>query len=162
MSMEGGEIKRCCRRPVTCPHGRIAGVPCIRSAADGCDPPAARRPPLNGALASACERWLRGLLRCSRCTVACLYPLGPRRRRRPRPICPHLGVEVAWPSRMLWPAVALLVPVSVSPPPYRRAGKVRGDGSVWLRGPCPAVRARRTTRSHSPRVLSYAHGHVRL
>ena len=85
----------------------------------------------------------------------CLHPLGP-------PICPHLGVEVAWPSRTLWPAVALLVPVSVSPPPYRRAGKVRGDGSVWLRGPCPAVRARRTTRSHSPRVLSYAHGHVRL
>jgi len=47
----------------------------------------------------------------------CLHPLGP-------PICPHLGVEVAWPSRTLWPAVALLVPVSVSPPPYRRAGKV--------------------------------------
>ena len=156
--MEGGE-KRCCRRPVTCPHWRRPIHP-FRPAADGCDPPAARHPPLNGALASACERWLRGLLRCSRCTVACLYPLGPRRRRRPHPICPNLGVEVAWPYASAAFAVALLV--SVSPPPYRRAGKVRGDGSVWLRGPCPAVRARRTTRSHSPWVLSYAPGHVRL
>ena len=157
--MEGGE-KRCCRRPVTCPHWRRPIHP-FRPAADGCDPPAARHPPLNGALASACERWLRGLLRCSRCTVACLYPLGPRRRRRPRPICPHLGVEVAWPYASAAFAVALVVLVSVSPPPYRRAGKV----PVMRECGC-GVLVRQLgldgRRSHSPRVLSYAHGHVRL
>ena len=149
--MEGGE-KRCCRRPVTCPHHRRPIHP-FRSAADGCDPPAARHPPLNGALASACERWLRGSLPAI--AVRLPPPLGttdlsaPRRRG-------GLAVTHAVACGCL---VGAGVRVAAAVPARRESP---GDARVWLRGPCPAVRARRTTRSHSPRVLSYAHGHVRL
>ncbi|PVH39252.1 hypothetical protein PAHAL_5G464500 [Panicum hallii] len=48
----------------------------------------------------------------------CLHPSGPRPRRRPRPIRPHLGVEVAWPyaSAACGCLVGVGVPAAVPAP----------------------------------------------